>query len=279
MHFRLPAALAMGLILAAPAWAQDTSADTVLATVNGRDITVGHMIVARSRLPQQYQQLPDEALFDALLDQLVQQAALADQAGEPSKEVSLILDNERRALVAAEAIGTIVEEAVTEETLKAAYDAAFAEQRTEYNAAHILFDEGNEAGAREVLAEIEGGADFNEMAREHSTGPSGPNGGELDWFQAESMVPEFGAAVAEMSPGEVAGPIKTQFGWHLIKLNDTRPAEAPPMEAVQGQLEETIRRTAVEAALSEAEAAADVTRADLSGIDRNVLSNTELLTE
>lgn len=279
MHFRFSAALAASLVLTLPAWAQETSADTVLATVNGNEITVGHMIVARARLPEQYSQLPDEALFDALLDQLIQQAALADQAGGPSKEVSLILENEGRALTAADAIGIIVNEAVTEETLKAAYDAAFSEARTEYNAAHILFDAENEAGAREVLALIEDGADFNDMAREHSTGPSGPGGGELDWFPADAMVPEFGAAVEAMTVGEVAGPVQTQFGWHLIKLNNTRPAEAPPMEAVRGDLEEQVRRNAVEAALDEAEAAAEVTRADITELDRSVISNRALLTE
>ncbi len=273
------ASVAISGCLALPAAAQDeTDITTVVATVNGTDITIGHMIVARASLPEQYQQLPDEVLFKGILDQLVQQTALADSySGDLPARVTLSLENETRSLTAGEMIETIMAEPVPEEAITAAYEEQFAnaEPGKEYNAAHILVETEEEAKA--IKQEIEEGADFATVAREKSTGPSGPAGGSLGWFGAGDMVPSFEAAVAEMDDGAVSEPVKTQFGWHVIMLNETRQTEAPALADVREDLELQIRQTLVQAAIEDVTEKADVTRDAAEGIDPSILKNTELL--
>ena len=287
MQARL-ASLVAGVCLAAaaPLAAQDadadaapsTDADTVVATVDDTEITVGHLIVARNTLPQQYRQLPEEVLFEGLLDQLIQQNALAQSVEDPTRATELTIENQRTGLLAGEALGRVGEQAVTDEAIQAAYEARYedAEPSTEYNAAHILVETEEEAQA--LRDQLDEGADFAELAREHSTGPSGPNGGALGWFSAGMMVPPFEEAVTAMEPGEVAGPVETQFGWHVIRLNETRLAEAPPLEEVRADIAEALRQEAVQARIEEAVGEANVTR-PIEGIDPSVLSNLSLVAE
>ena len=268
----------LALVLAAPAAvpARAQDADTVVATVGGTDITLGHMIVARNTLPEQYRQLPDDVLFPGILDQLIQQVALAQSVEDPTKATELQIDNQRTGLLAGEALGRVSQGAVTEEALQAAYEARFAdaEPTREYNAAHILVE--TEEEAQDLVAELEGGADFAELARERSTGPSGPNGGALGWFAAGQMVPEFAEAVTAMEPGAISEPVQTQFGWHVVQLNETRLAEAPPLEQVRGELAQELENAAVEAHIAEVTSAAEVERAEVE-IDPALLSDMSLV--
>lgn len=273
------ASLALSACLALPAAAQDEAGlDTVVATVNGTEITVGHMIIARATLPEQYQQLPDEILFKGILDQLVQQTALADTyQGDLPARVKLSMENENRSLVAGEVIENVMAGPVDEDALKAAYDEQYAsaEQGDEYNASHILVETEEEALA--IKAELDGGADFAEMAREKSTGPSGPGGGSLGWFGKGMMVPSFEAAVIAMETGAVSEPVETQFGWHVIMLNETRKTEAPALDTVREELELQIRQTRVQTTIDSITEAADVDRAAAEGIDPAILKNIEWL--
>ncbi|KAJ03858.1 peptidylprolyl isomerase [Sulfitobacter mediterraneus] len=273
------ASLALSACLALPATAQDEAGlDTVVATVNGTEITVGHMIIARATLPEQYQQLPDEILFKGILDQLVQQTALADTyQGDLPARVKLSMENENRSLVAGEVIENVMAGPVDEEALKAAYEEQYAsaEQGDEYNASHILVETEEEALA--IKAELDGGADFAEMAREKSTGPSGPGGGSLGWFGKGMMVPSFEAAVIAMETGAVSEPVETQFGWHVIMLNETRKTEAPALDTVREELELQIRQTRVQTTIDSITEAADVDRAAAEGIDPAILKNIEWL--
>ena len=228
---------AMALSLAATGvFAEGETAATVVATVDGTEITLGQMIIARAQLPQQYAQLPDDVLFEGILDQLVQQQVLADGFGEAPARIDYAITNERRSLLAGEEINRITMTTVTEEAVKAAYDAKFADSApsTEYNASHLLVETEEEALA--AKARIDAGEDFATVAKEVSTGPTGPNGGNLGWFGAGQMVPEFEEAVKAMSPGEVSEPVKTQFGWHVVTLLETRNAEAPALEDVQQEI-------------------------------------------
>lgn len=252
------------------------SADTVVATVNGTDITLGHMVVLRQRLPQQYQQLPPDVLFDGLLDQLVQQTLLGDQVEDLSTVSQIQLDNEERALRAAEEVRRVVNEAMTDEAIQTAYDELYgnAEPETEYNASHILVETEEDAAA--LVTDLEGGADFAELAMEKSTGPSGPRGGELGWFGAGAMVPPFEEAVVALEVGAVSAPVQTQFGWHVIKLNETRIKDAPSLEQVQGELRENVQAQAIEARIETLTETADITRADLEGIDPTILNDPSL---
>lgn len=267
-------------LLANTAAAQEPTADTVVATVNGTEITLGHMIMIRAGLPEQYKQLPDDVLWDGILDQLVQQTLLV-QAGpeEISRRVALAMENEQRSLRAGEFIGNVIEEAVTEAALAEEYAKTFsdAEQGAEYNASHILV--ATEAEAAALVDRARAGEDFATLARENSTGPSGPNGGELGWFGEGMMVPEFETAVKTLGVGEISDPVQTQFGWHVIKLNDTRVAEAPKLEEVRGELEEALQTKAVDAKIEALEAEADITTKPKSDFDTSILQNLDLVGE
>jgi peptidyl-prolyl cis-trans isomerase C len=189
--------------------------------VNGNDITVGHLVTMRAMLPAQYQELPAQILFDGMLEQLVQQQVLADVAAEDMTEaMQLGLENERRAFLAASFVEGVAMEEITDEELQAEYDALTPPpiRSQEFNASHILVETEEEAQA--LIDALGEGADFAELAAESSIGPSGPNGGQLGWFTAGMMVPEFEVAVFELEAGEVSAPVQTQFGWHVILLND-----------------------------------------------------------
>ena len=281
MAFRqvfMTTAAAAVLAVSSPVWAENhVDADTVVATVNGQDITLGHMIVLKTRLPAQYQNIPHETLFEGILDQLVQQTLLGQSVEAISKGSQLTLENEERAIRAQEEVVRLAEEVVTEEALQTAYNEAFADfaSETEYNASHILVD--TEEEAKSLVETLSGGADFAELAKEKSTGPSGPSGGELGWFGLGRMVPPFEAAVVAMELGAVSEPVQTQFGWHVIKLNKVRDTTPPALEEVRGDLEEQINRLALEARIEELTQAAAVSRVTASEIPAELLGDISLL--
>lgn len=271
--------LACAAAFALPATAEDTAEpETVVATVNGQDITLGHMIVAFASLPEQYQQYPSDILFQGILDQLVQQSALAQNFdGDLPARVTLSLENERRSLIAGEEIETATAAALTEDAFRAAYESKYSSGTAgeEYNASHILVETEEEANT--IIGDLAGGADFAETAKEKSTGPSGASGGELGWFGTGQMVPEFEEAVVALEPSAVSEPVQTQFGWHVIKLNDRRPVEAPELEDVRDELALEIQRAAVEAHIETLVGQATVDRKDVSAIPTDAIRNLDLL--
>ena len=258
--------------------AQDVTRDTVVATVNGTNITLGEVIVAATQLPAQYQQLPPDVLFSGVTDQLIQQELLAQSAtGEPAS-LAIALANQRRSILANDVIGDVVVSAVTEEAVQAAYDAQFAnvEPATEWNASHILV--GTQEEAQAVIDRLNAGEDFAAVAQEVSTDTgSGAQGGELGWFGAGMMVPEFEQGVSGLEPGAVSEPIQSQFGFHVIRLNETRPQEAPALDEVRSEIEAQVQQEAIEARIVELESAAEVTRPEPGQFDPAVLSDTSLL--
>jgi len=272
----IKALIAAGVMLAAPAMAQDAS--TVVATVNDKEITLGHVMAVRERLPEQYATLPADTLWDAIIGQLVQQEALAqDPRASETTRFTKSLENERRSLLASGVISRAARDAVTEEAVQAAYEAQYAADGTEreFNASHILVE--TEQEALDIIEELSGGANFAVVAREKSTGPSGPNGGELGWFGPGMMVEPFQAAVEEMEVGAVSAPVETQFGWHVIRLNDSRLKEAPDLESVREQIEGELQQDAITALIDGAVEAADVTRTSATEVDTSILNNFELL--
>ena len=255
----LPAALPL------PALAE--AHDTVVATVNGTDITGADLRAAAAALPQQFQALPPDQLLEGLVEQLVRQQAVIDADGEETPEIAAQVDALRRNLVAQAAVEAHLADAVSEEEIQAAYEAATEdfEPAPEYRASHILVETEEEAQA--VAAELEGGADFAELARERSTGPTGPRGGDLGWFGEGQMVPEFEEAVKALEPGAVSAPVQTQFGWHVIQLAEIRDSTPPAIEEVRGGLEETLRAGAVQSYVDGVLAEAEVTRTPSEEID------------
>jgi peptidyl-prolyl cis-trans isomerase C len=276
MRFLAGMALSMGLAL--PILAQEPAADTVVAVVNGTNITLGHMIVARESLPEQYKTLPNEVLFKGILDQLIQQTALEQSlADKITKAQTIQIENDRRGYLSNIALEAVVSTAVTDTALQAAYDARFkdAAPQTEYSAAHILVD--SEEKANELKAQLDGGADFAELAKANSTDTgSGANGGDLGWFGLGMMVKPFEEAVVAAEIGKVAGPIKTDFGFHLILVNETRVAAQPTLDDLRDELASEIEQAAVEAYVKTLTDAATVEKPG-EGIDPAVLSDLTLL--
>ena len=265
--------------LASPALAQDTvTADTVVATVNGTAITIGHMIVLRDGLPDQYKSLPDDVLFKGILDQLIQQETLTQSIGNDiSRQDKLTLDNQRRGYLSGVALEPIIASSVTDASLQAAYDKRFKDQApaTEYHAAHILV--ATEEEAKAIKLELDGGADFAELAKTKSTDTgSGQAGGDLGWFGIGAMVKPFEDAVIAAEVGKVTEPVKSDFGWHLILVQETRIADAPSLDDLRDELAPEIEQAAIDAKVAELSALATVTRSD-EGIDPALINDLSLL--
>ena len=269
--------LALATLLAAPVWAEGETADTVMATVNGTKITLGQMIALRETLPEQYQSLPDDALFKGIMDQLVQQEVLRQSVTTLSPRDTAAMENDTRGYMSGVAIQSIVETAVTDEALQAAYDARFkdAPQVTEYNAAHILVKTIEEA--QKLKADLAAGADFAELAKTNSidTG-SGAAGGDLGWFGPGVMVKPFEDAVIAAKVGEVTDPVQSDFGFHLILVRETRVAANPTLDQIRDELASEIENKAIEAKLAELQATATITR-DGEGLDPTLLKNSALI--
>lgn len=263
------AGLAVACAVAMPVLAEDQAAaptdltaDTVVATVNGTDITLGELIVLREKLPAQYQALPDDVLYKGLMDQAIQQATLAQSLGNDlSKHDELWIATDSRNYLAGKALQAVVQAAVTDDSLKAAYDAKYANAapEKEFSAQHILVK--TEEEAKELKAQIDGGADFAELAKAKSTDTgSGANGGDLGWFRKGMMVKPFEDAVAAMEAGTVSAPIQTDFGWHIIKLNEVRDAAKPTLDDVREELASEIEQKAVADHIAKLTGEAEVAR-------------------
>lgn len=219
-------------------------------------------------------EMGDGALYEIMLDQLIQQTAVAD-AGQENAGVRAQLEIQRRNTLAAAAITEVTKNQPTDEEIQAAYDKLVAaeEPATEYSAAHILVD--TEEKAREIKAQLDGGADFGTLAEQSSTGPSGPNKGDLGWFSADQMVKPFADAVSAMEKGQISDPVQTEFGWHVIKLNDTRLREAPALDEVRDQISQMVLRDKVQAEIERLTSEATVEKVE--GIDPALMNKTELL--
>jgi peptidyl-prolyl cis-trans isomerase C len=271
--------LALGVLLSGawtmPVHAADETAQTVVATVNGSDITLGQVVALRETLPQEYQALADDVLYKGILEQLIQQTVLAQsQEDKLTARDDVMIANQRRTYISGAALQAVVDTAVTDATIQAAYDAKYkgAAPLIEYHASHILVE--TEEQAKDLKAQLDGGADFAGLAKANSTDGSAAGGGDLGWFGPGMMVKPFEDAVIALQPGQVSAPVQTQFGWHLILLVETRDADAPPLADVRADLSAELQRQAIEAHVAATTAAATVTRVE--GIDPTVVRSQTL---
>ena len=257
---------------------QAPTSETVIVTVNGKDITVGHVIALADRLPDRFKQLPDIDLFKGVVDQLIQQSLLSHEVDADSKALRLSIENEIRALLATIALGEVEDAATTDELIEKAYNDQYldAAGAKEFNAAHILVETEDEA--KDLVTKLESGVDFAQLARAKSTGPSGPNGGALGWFGLGQMVPQFEQAVVIMEIGAISPPVKTQFGWHVIMLNEKREKPAASLVEVRAQLIEQLQSVAVEKYLNNIELTADIKRSDRK-FDPSIIRQSRLLAD
>ena len=257
--------------------AQD--ANTVLATVEDTNITLGHVIALQDRLTDQYKSLEDAVLFKGILDQLIQQAVLAKAIeSQKSSIVQYSYENELRAFLANTYISIISKDALNEKDIKNFYEANYSTSQSEkeFNAAHILLK--TEAKALAVKKQIAAGKKFSDLAKSHSTGPSGSRGGDLGWFGKGAMVPAFEKAVLALEIGAVSDPIKTQFGWHIIKLNNSRLKTPPSLEDVRVEIERALKEKYISDKVRKITSAAKVVRAEVS-IDPSIVRNIGLLSK
>ena len=251
---------------------------TVLVSVNGEDITVGNIISFQSRLSDQYQSMEDSVLFDGILKQLIQQTILSQKVNIHSDRIKYALENQTRAFLSTELVGKLSEIEVIESEIESLYVkfSTDIERKKEYNASHILVE--TETEAEELLLSLKNGADFSELAKTYSTGPSGAQGGNLGWFGQGAMVPTFENAVIKLKIDELSVPVQTQFGWHLIKLNDVRKTPVPTIEEVRKELITEIKKKKIDFEMSKIIDSADVIYSDLE-IDPKIIREVSMIND
>lgn len=276
-QLRLSAAVALVALTAAPVFAEGETSDTVVATVNGTEITLGQMIALRENLPQQYLTLPDDVLFKGILDQLVQQEVLAQSVTALTKRDEANITNDKRGYLSGVVIAGITKTAVTDEALQKAYDERFkdAAPQKEYHAAHILVKTEDEAKA--LKAQLDGGANFAELAKANSidTG-SGAQGGDLGWFGLGMMVKPFEDAVTKAEIGKITDPVQTDFGWHLILVSESRIAAKPSLDDLREELAQEVETKAIDDHLKSLTEAAKIEKPG-EGIDPALLKDAKLI--
>ena len=218
----------------------------VLAEVNGKNITLDHIIAAVAKLPSEYNTLEAEYILEGVLNQIVKQEIMAQILDTSEKFIEISLENEIRSIRAKYSIEKLMEGFPGNDKLLAAYETATEtiQSLEEFNASHILVE--SEKEALNILDSLKAGSDFSKLAQEKSTGPSGPNGGQLGWFGPGQMVPEFEAAVLVLEIGSISQPVKTQFGWHLVKLNDRRIKALPTFEEMKPELVQQLSQARID---------------------------------
>jgi peptidyl-prolyl cis-trans isomerase C len=205
-----------------------------------------------------------------LLDQLIDGRALVIEAEKTGLDkdptvARQVTAAEDRALQSA-MLSKVVGPTVTDEAVKAAFDkeAAGKPPEEEVRASHILV--ADEADAKKIIAELNGGADFATLAKQNSTDPGGKTGGDLGFFKKDDMVPEFAAAAFALKPGEITQtPVHTQFGWHVIKLEERRTAPPPTFEQARDELRQKMIQAGVQQAVAQARTGVTVQKFNMDG--------------
>ena len=257
------AVLSAGLALPQLSATAKAADDPVVAVVNGYEIFMSDIMNRRQQLGPQAQQYPAQLLFNLILQDMITVRLVADEARkqgydkEPQvrRAVAQIEDQ----LLQQELMSRYVKDNLTDDAVKARYDQFLKENPPldEVRARHILVE--TEEQARAVIVRVGKGEDFGRLARELSTGPSGKVGGDLGYFTREKMVPEFSAAAFGLRPGDVTkSPVKTQFGWHVIKVEDRRTQEAPSYAQAEGQMREQVQEQLTRKYVSELREKAEV---------------------
>ncbi len=249
---------ATALFVALAACAQESNGadeDTAADSAEGIRIDAGVLnVYMQTRLGKpSTEATPDE--LSEMRDQLMDIYALTEtpRAKElaQTEEVKSQMELQRRGLLAQAVASDFLEQnPATDEEMRALYDEQTGLAPQEFKARHILVETEEEATA--LIAELDGGADFEELAKEKSTGPSGPSGGDLGWFTPERMVPEFSNAVAALEDGAYSeSPVQSQFGWHVILREDSRQSTPPPFESVGDVLRQQVEQRKLQDYISE----------------------------
>ena len=224
-------------------YSQDSlSADTPFVEVNGKVIKFGSAIIAFSKIQQNNINFDQKTIFSQIVQQLVNEELLSQKIEKENQLTLLALEHEKRSAKAAQMVSKILKNFPSDELVSSAYQSLTDQLKgsLEYNASHILVNEEDQA--KNILKDLNEGKDFADLAKKHSVGPTAKNGGNLNWFDLNTMVPEFSTALMVLSEGDVSQPVKTKFGWHVIKLNETREKKIPSLEKVRPQLVQNLRQ-------------------------------------
>lgn len=245
-------ALAAGLsfpgLVAGSALAQDAGEapeDAVIATVNGEPVRYSDVILAEQDLAAQLSGVPEDVKFEYLASLMIDRKALADEALKAGLEddpaVLRQLAYYREKVLGDVYLNRQLADAVSDEEARTFYDKQVAQidVEEEVRARHILVETEDEA--LKVIGRLDAGEDFAALAKEISTGPTGENGGDLGFFVADRMVPEFSDAAFALQPGEVSRPVKSDFGWHVIKVEERRMQQVVPFEDVKEGIKVQLR--------------------------------------
>ncbi len=232
--------------------------DVVIATVNGDKIMKSTLDGYMAILKKSGKGDQEAAVNDLVATEIALQEAKKTDILERPETKKAISDFTRNVLLKTWTKEKVESFDINDDAIKAAYDERVTKLASkEFNARHILVKTEDEAKA--VIKEVADGADFAKVAKEKSTGPSGSNGGSLGWFKAQTMVPAFANAVKAMSKGDVSKePVKTQFGYHVIKLEDSRDAKLPTLESLKPQLTRVISQQKMLAYMQDLKKGADI---------------------
>ena len=276
LHHALPikqifiVALALVFLSGPDAVAQNQISEGTVATVDGIAITYNDVSLVEDELMAVYGQLPEEQRFQTLVGYMVNRilaSEAAKKAGlENDADVAKIKAFMERKALQDVYIAKMLMERVREEDVTAYYDKEIKNGpvEEEVRARHILLD--NREAADAVVADLENGADFAALAKERSKGPSGPSGGDLGYFSKQSMVPAFSDAAFKLAAGETSPPVQTQFGWHVIRVEDRRNRPVPPLDQVRDQIYQLLISEAQRDIYDEMRAKASVDLVDMPGV-------------
>lgn len=256
--------LAVFLMAGQPLYAQN--ADPVIAKVNGAEIHQSDLAVAEEELGPSLQQMDPatrrENLISFLIDMKIVSKAAEDKKVGDGADFKKKLAFARDRLLMDNILNTEGKAAVTDDAMKKVYEDATKQVsgEQEVHARHILVPTEEEAKA--IVEELKKGADFAELAKKKSKDPGAADGGDLGFFTKEQMVPEFSAAAFALEPGKISDPVKSQFGWHVIKVEEKRDRKPPPFEQVKPQIETFVVRKAQSDYVTKLREAAKVERLD-----------------
>ena len=212
-----------------------------VATVNGKGIDQNALDAVMAE--QKGKKVTREQAVNALVIEELLLAEAAKMKLDKRTEVKNALERQRRTYLANLAVQEhLKSNPIDDKEIQRAYDQFVGgDQRAEFKARHILVE--NKSDAEAAIKELDGGADFAELAKKKSTGPTGKNGGDLGWFEAKTMVKPFADAVKGMKKGSYTKtPVQTQFGWHVILLEDSRTKQPPSLDQMRGRLTMFLRQ-------------------------------------
>ena len=231
----------VGACVSITAHAQDDNIAKVVATIDGEDISLNLVIAMMRQLPPQYRDQPFDVLYDPVLDDIIDTRLAAREAKRSGvADDPLIQELAQRAYdrVMAEAwISINIQQQITDDMVDARYAELINDTsaREEISARHILVDSMD--AATDIIRRLNDGEDFATLAKALSTGPSAPNGGNLGYFKRGDMVPSFSDAAFDLDVSKYTDtPVRSDYGWHVIMVEDKRTIDLPPLENIRGQL-------------------------------------------